>query len=538
MIPVYSVEQIRVAESRAQAKLGEGVLMERAVRGIVKVCREVLEERRGKLYGSRVVILVGAGNNGADAMWAGAELAKRGVQVTAVATADNIDRVTAEKLVNAGGRILPATISDDDFATLVDPADIVLDGLLGIGGKGALREPAATWSDLILDTEAEIVAVDLPSGVDPDTGVVENYDKAIHADHTVCLGNLKAGLVVGAGISCAGTVTLHDIGLLEYFEKDARDNPLFELVDLEDASLNLGEPGREDNKYTRGVVGVVTGSESYPGAAVLSTGSALRGGVGMVRYAGGARAAVANHWPEVVLADEVDLDSKTNAWVVGSGGGTDQAAQNRLARALDAQVPVVIDADGLTLLAKSDELRARVRQRFEDGFVTVLTPHDGEFARLGYKANNNDFPARIDALKQAANELGAVVLLKGALTLVAAPGGRVYANNESSSALATAGSGDILAGLLGSMLANDQATEGRFRALLAEVNPDFELPGHDANQEAAEIAACAALIHGQAGIEAAKKSGSVVATDILEALPVVCKQLTEVDLFQDDEEVL
>lgn len=517
MIPVFSVVQVRAAEARAIATLPKGELMARAVRGIFRVCRQLLLDRNGRMYGSRVVILVGAGNNGADSMWTGVQLANRGVQVVAVAATENVDQASSAALRAAGGRVLgvEAAVAEPQLVALFDQADIILDGLLGIGGKGALREPAASWSQLILDSPAEIISVDLPSGVDPDSGVVADPAAVIQADQTVCLGTLKAGLIWGDGPDFAGKTTLVDIGLLEYFVAST-PVPLLQIANHETAKSAISRPSRQDNKYTRGVVGVVTGSESYPGAAVLSTGAALVGGTGMVRYAGGAPQAVVSHWPEVVIAPTVDPQSKTHAWVVGSGGGVDQAAGDRLKLVLQAQVPVVLDADALTLLASSDQLREILQQRYKSQLVTVLTPHEGEFARLGYQVAAHDGLSRRQVLRQAAQELGAIILLKGATTLVATPAGAVFANIESSPALATAGSGDVLAGLLGSMLAHRNAN----LAGATGVSPGV---GASAMSfaEAGIITVAAAQVHGQAGIVAERQCSSVVATDILNAITQV-----------------
>ncbi|MFZ1362874.1 MAG: NAD(P)H-hydrate dehydratase [Candidatus Nanopelagicales bacterium] len=521
MIPVYSVEQVRAAESRAFSQLPEGELMARAVRGLFRVCREVLTDRRGGLYGARVVILAGAGNNGADALWTGVRLVGRGVQVTAISATDKVEPVSSNALRAVGGRLIGPEISEAEFEALTSQADIVLDGLLGIGASGALRDPAATWSQALLHTPAEIISVDLPSGVDPDSGVIADPEAAIRADQTVCLGTVKAGLLLGDGPDFAGEITLVDIGLLDYFDETAKSAPLLEVVDLDDASDLMAAPQRFDNKYTRGVVGVVSGSEKYPGAAVLSTGGALQGGAGMVRYAGGAPGDVVAKWPEVVVESSVDHDSKTNAWVVGSGGGVDSLAAERLNLVLDASVPVVLDADGLTLVSESDDLRRKLTVRHSKGLPTVLTPHDGEFARLGYQTTDVDGQARVATLTQAANDLGAVILLKGATTLVATPDGHVFANDEASPVLATAGSGDVLAGLLGSMLAHHAARLAQGSRQTTDL-------------EAGRVAVSAALIHGLAGIEAASLLGSVVATDILNELPAVLLEL-ELSNVEDDE---
>ena len=257
------------------------------------------------------------------------------------------------------------------------------------------------------DGAALIVAVDLPSGVDADTGVVEGA--AVHADVTVTFGALKPGLLVGAGAEHAGEVRWVDIGLEPYLP--AAD--LF-VLEVDDVSTALPPPGAQDDKYTRGVVGVVAGSDGYPGAAVLCTGAALHGGAGMVRYVGAAADAVRARWPEAVVHPSLEKAGRVQAWVIGPGLGTDDDAGRALEHVMGADVPVLVDADAITLLA---ERRHLLRDRKA---ATVLTPHDREFERLFGPVGDD----RLAAARRAAAESGATVLLKGNATVIADPSGR------------------------------------------------------------------------------------------------------------------
>ncbi len=426
----WTSDQIRAGEAQLLAAVPEGALMARASFALATECTALL----GGAYGRHVAVLVGAGNNGGDALYAGAELARRGADVVAVLLAP--DRAHAGGLaafVAAGGRTTAAaTVAAAGPA--IGAADLVLDGIVGIGGHGELRPPAP---DLLSAARgAIVVAVDVPSGVDADTGAVAGA--AVHADVTVTFGGLKPGLLVGAGAEHAGEVRLADIGL-----EPCLPEPSVRILEAGDARAALTPPGAQSDKYTRGVVGVVAGSDRYSGAAVLSVGAAIHGGAGMVRYVGGAGDAVRSHWPEVVVHPRLEDAGRVQAWVVGPGLGTDDAAGAQLDWVLAQDVPVLVDADALTLLAeRRDALRRRAAP-------TLLTPHDREFERVFGEVGAD----RLAAARRAAAESGATVLLKGNATVIAGPDGEAYVNRTGTPWLATAGSGDVLSGLTGSVIA-------------------------------------------------------------------------------------
>ena len=426
---VWPVEDVRAAESALMARLPEDALMQRAAHALAVHCGRMLDV----VYGSSVVLLVGSGSNGGDALHAGARLARRGARVHAVL----IDRERAHRgglkaLVDAGG--IP--VSTVDARKLIESADLVVDGLLGIGGRGGLRGVAVDLADA---ARARLtVAVDLPSGVDADTGAVGEH--AIRADTTVTFGALKPGLVSGEGAQYAGEVRLVDIGLGPDFP-EARTF----VLEASDVAELLRRPDASDDKYTRGVVGIAAGSPSYPGAGVLATGAAVCGGAGMVRYIGLAPDPIRARYPEVVIqAGARPQEVRVQAWVAGPGLGVDDAAMGLLTDVLRSDVPVIVDADGITLLARDPAL---VRERRAP---TVLTPHDREFARIAGEPTAD----RIGSARRAADDLGVTLLLKGNATVVAEPGGRAFVNTTGTPWLATAGSGDVLSGLIGSLLAS------------------------------------------------------------------------------------
>ncbi|MFZ4237643.1 NAD(P)H-hydrate dehydratase [Streptomyces murinus] len=429
MRSAYSVETVRAAERALMARLPEGALMQRAAAGLSAACAELL----GRVYGSRVVLLIGSGDNGGDALYAGARLARRGAGVTAVLLSP--ERAHSQGLAalrRAGGvSVVPGAAGD-----AIGRADLVVDGIVGIGGKGGLRPDAERLVEAALRTRAAVVAVDLPSGVEADSGQVRGA--AVRADLTVTFGTYKPGLLVDPAREYAGVVRLVDIGL------ELPAEPELEALQHADVARLLPRPAAESDKYRRGVVGVAAGSGRYPGAAVLAVSGALRGGAGAVRYVGPAAEAVIARFPETLVSDRGPAKAgRVQAWVTGPGAGDDAAT---VAEVLAAEVPVLLDADGLRL-ADRDAVRGR-------GAPTLMTPHAGEAAALLGVAREEVEGARLAAVRELAAVYRATVLLKGSTTLVAdAAGGAVRVNATGTPWLATAGSGDVLSGLGGSLLA-------------------------------------------------------------------------------------
>ncbi|GAA1746476.1 NAD(P)H-hydrate dehydratase [Luedemannella helvata] len=482
MRAAWRAADIRAAEEALIPTLPAGTLMQRAAAGLARRCASVLAGRGG-VYGARVLLLVGAGNNGGDALYAGARLAARGAAVSALLITP--DRAHAEGLAAlraAGG----ATI-----AGLPAVADLVVDGILGSGARGPLRGAAVDVVENLDGVRATdggrptVVAVDVPSGVNVNTGQVEG--PAVRADVTVTFGCLKPALVVGAAVAHAGHVDVVDIGLPWLAVRPAAWVP--ELSDIQRWWPSLAPTS---DKYNRGVVGLATGSAAFPGAALMSVAGALAGPTGMVRYAGQVTDDVVRAHPSVIPTRRVAEAGRVQAWVCGCGLGTDRHAAEELRAVLGAPVPAVIDADALTLLGHGD-LNSWLRRREAP---TVVTPHDREFARL---AGDQPGPDRLAAATELAAQLGVTVLLKGDRTLVATPEGTVWANPTGTPALATAGTGDVLAGLLGSLLA--------------------------AGLPADRAAVAAAFVHGLAGRTAADRLGGehapVTAPDVAAALPAV-----------------
>jgi hydroxyethylthiazole kinase-like uncharacterized protein yjeF len=420
----YSVDAIRAAEAPLLASLPDGALMKRAAFGLATKIIGELTARTGEVAGRRVCAVVGAGDNGGDALWAATFLRRRGVAADAILL--NPERAHRKGLAafrKAGGRIVEN----------VSPAtDLVIDGVVGISGSGPLRPAAAEVFAAVKEAgDAPVVAVDIPSGIDVATGAITG--PAVHAALTVTFGGLKP---VHALADC-GDVELIDIGL----SLPGTDVLGFEA---DDVAARWPVPGPHDDKYTQGVTGVMAGSSTYPGAAVLCTGAAVAATSGMVRYTGSAHSEVLAHWPEVIASPTPASAGRVQAWVVGPGLGTDDTGATALWFALDTDLPVLVDADGLTILAAHPDL---VVNRTAP---TLLTPHAGEFARLAGHPPGDD---RVGATRKLADALGATVLLKGNVTVIADPGGPVYLNPAGQSWAATAGSGDVLSGVIGALLA-------------------------------------------------------------------------------------
>ena len=461
----HTVEQVRAAERELMAGLPEGALMQRAAGGLAHAVLEFL----GSAYGRRVLLLVGSGDNGGDALYAGALLRRRGCHVEAWLISESAHESGIAALRSAGGRVV--RLSERRGAPTTTRPDVVVDGIVGIGGRAGLSPDAQQALEAVAGIP--VVAVDVPSGIDVDTG--ELSGPHVDAALTVTFGSHKIAHLVDPAAQASGSVHLVDIGL------HLPEAPV-EALQAQDVADLLPRPSPDAHKYSRGVVGIRAGSAEYPGAALLSVAGAASGLCGMVRYVGDDDVAdtVRQAHPEVVGAGRVQ------AWVVGSGGGA--GAQEQLRVAVQYDVPVVVDADAL---------------RYVNGPLdapTVLTPHAGELAGM-LEVDRADVEARpLHHARLAAERYDAVVLLKGRRSLVARPGGPVRVTTAGVPWLATAGAGDVLGGLVGALLATG-------------------LKPFDA-------ASAAAWLHGAAA-SLASGGGPIVAGQVAQALPDVVRRLPE-----------
>jgi ADP-dependent NAD(P)H-hydrate dehydratase / NAD(P)H-hydrate epimerase len=372
----------------------------------------------GGAYGRRVVVVAGKGSNGADGRVAAAALARRGARVSVIRAGD-----------------APAELPG---------CDLVIDAAYGTGFRGSYDAPRPPAG-------AAVLAVDLPSGIDADSG--EGSGRPVRADVTVTFAALKPGLLQGEGRARSGRVQVADIGI---------GFPAPRALLVEDADASILPPRQRGGNKWNYAVGVAAGSKGMEGAAVLCTRGAMAAGAGMVRLGppGEPSAAwpieavrmhlPAHHWAEPFL----EAAAKCKAVVIGPGLGTDADTAEEIRTVVAAApVPMVIDADALTALGDASAARRLLGRRTAPA---VLTPHDGEYARIAGKPPGGD---RLDAARRLAAAIGAVVLLKGALTAVAAPvapvggGSDVLLSGAGRPSLATAGSGDVLSGIIAAFLA-------------------------------------------------------------------------------------
>lgn len=528
MKSVFTVDQIRRAENKLFAVQDHpDELMMSAATAVAAVARAMLTHPAGEMAGESVeeediLLLVGPGGNGGDALYAGAFLASEGHRVDALLMGgDRVHERAREFFTAAGGTVMTGKPHHYDY-------DLVIDGILGIGGRGGIKVDTAQFMEHFYSSGTPVLAVDIPSGVDADTGALpeptlvqlEGYETGapiarqkipthINADVTITFGGLRRAHAVsaacgyvlmsdirvkgtnqGAGLSLAEAlqeVQFEDASPTLYTSRAWRtelENPNAAPVPAVPGVFPIGsqfilldmEPTPESDKYTGGVVGIVAGSAQYPGAAVLACSGAVRATSSMVRFVGdeAVRGQVLAAHPEVVAAPTIGESGRVQSWVYGPGRGTGEAQVRELATLFGYPEPVLVDADGITLIACSQELLETLRHRTGP---TVLTPHKGEFERLAdaLRESGAQIPSAhtdpIGAALAAARELNCCVLLKGRATVVATSD-YAYVVNAGHSWSATPGSGDVLSGLVGAHLAQSYAELSR----LPEFIPDMRLP--------------------------------------------------------------
>ncbi|HXQ59876.1 MAG TPA: NAD(P)H-hydrate dehydratase [Acidimicrobiales bacterium] len=419
MKPVVTVAEMKAIDADALTRVDHATLVDRAGTAVATAALRLL----GGGYGRRVVVVAGKGSNGADGRVAADRLRRRGARVRVLEAAEAPERIGRD------GRV-----------------DLVIDAAYGTGFRGTYRAPS-------VPAGVPVLAVDIPSGVDGDTG--EACGEPLRADVTVTFAALKPGLLQGDGPLLAGRVEVVDIGL-------GVDRARLWVV--EDADVARLLPVRPRNSYKwQSAVAVVAGSPGMSGAAELCARAAYRAGAGMVRLgvpgadpallpAGEAVATelAAHGWADTAL----EMVTRCRALVVGPGLGRAAGTAAEVRRLVaEAPVPVVVDADGLVALGTGKEIAPVVGGADGDqpgGARAVLTPHDGEFAGLTGGPPGVD---RIDAARTLAAACGAVVLLKGPTTVVAEPGGTALIVTAGSPRLATAGTGDVLSGAIGAFVA-------------------------------------------------------------------------------------
>ena len=466
-------------------------LMKNAGRAVADVACRAVECRR-------VVIVAGPGNNGGDGFVAARYLAARGyiVRVCFVGERTRLKgdaALAAEQWTGPVEEASPAKLAG---------CDLIIDALFGAGLDRDVDGLARTMIGAMNGEGVPIIAVDLPSGINGTSGAV--MGAAVNATRTVTFFRRKTGHLLLPGRLHCGPVEVSDIGISDNVLGTIKPQTFANGPQLWSASFP--QPGLQGHKYTRGHTVVVSGGPSSTGAARLAARGALRAGAGLVTIASPREALAINAAASLaVMVRPVDgaaelrsflADKRRNAIVLGPGGGVGAAMQEQVLAALASQAAVVLDADALTSFADAPrKLASEIGKR--PGQDVVLTPHEGEFSRIFNNiSKKTNFNSKLEKTRLAADLCGAVVVHKGADTVVAAPGGRAAIANNGPPSLATAGSGDVLAGIVAGLMAQ--------------------------GMHAFDAASAAVWLHGEA---AAEFGAGLIAEDLPEMLPAVYQRL-------------
>ncbi len=478
------------------------LLMDNAAQAVAEAVHEALTA----LEGERVVIFCGGGNNGGDGLGAARWLQSYGVNVRAFVVGAALDAVQGDAALElamftkAGGRV-EALSTEDDWVLAelaASKADVLVDALLGTGFHGELEGDILRACELLNKSEKYILAVDVPTGVNADNGAVS--ENAVRADHTVTIALVKTGLLLYPGREYCGDIELADISmpvkLVEEYQSDKyrlTDEIVRELLPLRKANAHKGDAGR---------VVICAGSPGYTGAAALASDAAVKAGAGLVSLYTplSSRDVLAIKLTEVMVhgllermpgilgggaaSDVASSAEAADVLAIGPGLGTSESTQEAVRTILQKiTTPVVIDADALTALAGHTEILAAMQAQ------KVLTPHPGEMARLTGLEIAEIEADRINIAKKYAEEWQAIVVLKGAPTVIGCPNGTVYVNSTGNSSLATGGSGDVLTGIIAGLAAQEISLQEAAICGVYLHGLAAELTGIDIGLAAGELAA-------------------------------------------------
>ncbi|MEH2039611.1 NAD(P)H-hydrate dehydratase [Nostoc sp.] len=494
---VVTAGQMRDIEKRIFAAGMPVVALMEKVAGLIARRIPEIPANTPLLRGSRVGILVGPGHNGGDALVVARELYFRGYEVWIYSPFSKLKELTSQHLQYAQSLGIPIYQTIEQLPD----SDLLIDGLFGFGLERNLTDPIASAINQLNELSIPIYSIDLPSGLHTDTGEV--LGTAIRATHTFCLGLWKLAFFQDRALEYLGKTELIDFDIpLADVEAVLKDAPKIKLITRAKALTTLPLPRPAvTHKYKEGHLLLICGSRRYAGGAILTGLGARASGVGMLSIAvpESLKPLLVSHLPEALIVG--CPETKSGAFTEGVGGAiahlklpqnTDLSSFNAIAcgpgltrdatpivqEAINSERPLLLDADGLNILAQMGAI-ATLKKRQA---VTVLTPHTGEFERLFPDVADAKHD-RVKAVQEAAAQSGAIVLLKGARTAIVNPQGAVWIVPESTPALARGGSGDVLTGLLGGLLAQ-AATK--------------QIPLED-------IVATAAWWHSQAGIIAAQE---------------------------------
>jgi hydroxyethylthiazole kinase-like uncharacterized protein yjeF len=444
---LYSVAQIRSTEQAALATLAPGTLMQRAGQAAAEAALRLISMPPGD---ARILILAGPGNNGGDALEAASRLALAGANISVLLYADVARQpADAQRALNLARNSNIDFLDPLRFAEIASvPWSLVIDGLFGIGLIRPIAGDQRKLIEIVNEFTCPVLAIDVPSGLDADTGnVVGAQGIALHATHTVTFIGNKPGLHTAHGRDYAGEVYVADLGIEEcYFPP-----PVAQLNRIALFAQALVPRRHNSHKGSHGDVAVVGGDSGMAGAVILASRAAAKCGAGRV-YAGFVESPPAydSLQPELMCRLAADLDFSAATLVVGPGLGMSRSAHDLLAQALSSASSMVIDADALNILSTEPGLQQKLAQRKGS---TVLTPHPLEAARLLGTSSAAIQADRIAAACELSRRFTATIVLKGSGTIIAEPGGKVVINTTGNPGLATAGTGDVLAGMCGALLA-------------------------------------------------------------------------------------
>ena len=449
---VFRTAQIRVIESRAIAVVPPPPLMEWAGAAAAREARAMLSA------GARVLVLAGAGNNGGDALVAARHLRDSWLDVRVVLLGD-----AAGMPADAAAAFAAWQVSGGTTLTALPPAfdaDLLIDGLFGIGLARPVTGVFAESIERMNAATIPVLALDVPSGIDADTGRVLGC--AVRATTTITFIALKPGLLTLDGPDHAGRVVIDSLGL----GADDADVPAGIVLDASVVRRAMAPRPANSHKGSYGTVGIIGGAPGMVGAVLLAARAALHAGAGKVLAGMLAEDApsVDPAQPELMLRTVREASAAGTVLVVGPGLGQSEAARRVLQASLEVTVPLVLDADALNLIAGDALLASQVARRIAP---TVITPHPAEAARLLQETTTAIQADRIDAAVRLAQRLNALVVLKGAGSICAAANGMWCINTSGNPGLASAGTGDVLAGLVGALIAQGAAP---FDALQAAVH--------------------------------------------------------------------
>lgn len=449
--PLYSIAEIRSIEHAAIATLPQGTLMQRAGHAAAQFALALLAQKSDT---APVLILVGPGNNGGDALEVAAHLAHEGLKVSILLYANQEKQSVDAQQALRRAQISPARFQDTssltEVTTLVHATDwaLIVDGLFGIGLKSAIQGELQTLIETVNQVKKPTLALDNPSGLDAETGIIlGEAGVAIRAQHTLTFIADKPGLHTFHGRDYAGKVTVAPLEI-EPLHFPAAHSWL-NVITLFSGSFK--QRLHESHKGTYGNVAIVGGAHGMVGAPILAARAALYSGAGRVFSVFLDNApAYDSSQPELMLRNASEFDLSFCTLVVGPGLGMSREGHDLLTQALNTRQPIVLDADALNLVAAEAGLQQKIKRRKE---ATLITPHPLEAARLLGIHTTEVQANRLVAARQLAAKLNVTTVLKGSGSIIAEPDGKTFINPTGNPGLATAGTGDILAGVCGALLA-------------------------------------------------------------------------------------